>query len=260
MKCQPALATATVLMLLWAGCSTTPDEPPPAPVYFVPLVPEMASVHARLIDGRYPMLFEPSSTAVWVDAPLPPPPPPPEGQDVPASAANEITPVDPPIEIHPMTEPPYTSEAIALRENFLVLECRLASAFADQSIAYDAVGLRGIQVSLQLPDGREVPPAQTIIGGELLEAQRGALKVYGRTNLILFPKTLAPQVAMGSGAPPAMRLVLQGHESTFAFTWAADLSFVQEPSGVAWRQRKQETERRFSNTREHVQNFLHNFD
>jgi hypothetical protein len=220
----------------------------------------MASVNARLIEGRYPMLFEPTSTAVWVDAPLPPPPPPPPGEDAAAPETGELAPVDPPMEMAPIEEPMYTSEAMALRDTFMVLECRLASAFADQSIAYDVVGLRGLNVSLQLPDGREVPPAQIIIGSELLEAQRGALKMYGRTNLILFPKSLAPQVAMGAGEPPVMRLVLQGHESTFAFTWPADLSFVQEPSGVAWRKRKQEAERRFSNTREHIQVFLHNFD
>lgn len=106
----------------------------------------------------------------------------------------------------------------------LVIDLYTASAFADTSVAYDVAGLRGIDVYLLMPRGEKVRPGQMVRGAELEEQPRGALKFYARRNRLVFPvraneiTTIIPS----EGARP-VRLVLEGHGTTFHFVWETRL-------------------------------------
>ncbi|MEA3365134.1 MAG: hypothetical protein U9Q79_05785, partial [Candidatus Hydrogenedentes bacterium] len=112
------------------------------------------------------------------------------------------------------------AQAEAINRNFFVFECHIESVFRDTSIAYDVVGFRGIDVHLETPEGNKIRPIQTIIGTPVEEEQRGALKLFRRTNIVVFPRealwTGGDTVAIGSRS---VRLVLSGHRSVFYFEW-----------------------------------------
>ncbi len=112
-------------------------------------------------------------------------------------------------------------EAAALfGEQFLVFRVALESVFADMSIAYDAVGLRGIQVYALTALDEKIPPVQTIIGSELHEDQRGALRAFRRVSYLLFPKSAAQLHVPWTGTSLGVtRLVLEGYDTTFYFEW-----------------------------------------
>ena len=86
-------------------------------------------------------------------------------------------------------------------------------------------------MKLLLPDGTKVPPLQRVIDGSVDEEQRGALTLFRRANVLVFPKT-----DLFTGAPtipPAstsIRLVLEGHGSPFFFQWPAKPVPVEEPA------------------------------
>jgi hypothetical protein len=108
---------------------------------------------------------------------------------------------------------------MAVSKNFVVLECIIESVFADTSIAYDVVNLRQIDAYIETPDGQKVLPMQTLIG-PLEEEQREALRLFRRTNLLVFPRQDVwlhrPLIRQGQSR---MRLVLKGYDSRFYFEW-----------------------------------------
>ncbi len=129
--------------------------------------------------------------------------------------------------------PMLAADAEFIAENYYVIELHLESLFPDASIAYDVVGLRNMEVYLSLPDGGRSMPIQRILGTQAREQQQGALKQFGRTNIVVFPKQ---EVLLGQATVPAdaeaVRLVIQGFNTTFSFAWAA----ATEPRAVSIQQ------------------------
>jgi len=216
---------AALAALALSACQTTPKPEPVATVPvaagdFVPVEPAAA---VQLDSGRYPNLFAPTSYAVWItngvaEAKL---------QREQAGGA----------EISPML----AADAATINANFYVIEVNLESAFPDASIAYDVVGMRAIDAYLTLPDGTTVHPAQRVMATTAGETEEGALRRYGRTNLIIFPK-----VDVLSGAPTipggttGLRLTLDGFNSIFHFAWTATPDATATPvpaeqsGGMTW--------------------------
>lgn len=193
------------LAALLTSCATTPEPPetPPAPV---PAEFKPAAYYSRILadTGNYPTLFSPDSFAIWVT------------DDVIELKKQQALSAGESIDI-------YTDRAAAqIGENFYVFECHTESVFADSSIAYDVVGLRNVDAYLLLPDDTKVAPLQRLVGNHADEEQRGALKLFRRTNILVFPKTDlfsgAPTIPPAAGS---VRLVLEGHGSTFFFQWPA---------------------------------------
>jgi hypothetical protein len=217
----PRIAALAALAL--AGCASTPkpDEAPPPPVVAGDFTPASAAAPVRMESGRYPNLFAPSSYAVWVT----------NGVAAAKMQREQASGAD--------ISPLLAADAQTINANFYVVEVNLESAFPDASIAYDVVGLRAIDVYLTLPDGTMVYPAQRVMATSAAELQEGALRRYGRTNLIVFPK-----VDVLSGAPTVpggtagLRLTLDGFNSIFSFEWASGAPAAppppQESGGMTW--------------------------
>lgn len=145
-------------------------------------------------------------------------------------------------------------------ENFLVLECHIESVFEDMSIGYDVVGFRGIQVYLEAPDGSKIPPAQVIMGSQLEEKPQGALKIFRRTNLVVFPrKTLNLTASLSREKKPAARLVLEGYNSKFYFEWRSDVP-GQESSPLISPEFRQAAKMRYTEYYTKMRELGHRFD
>jgi len=171
----------------FAGCGTTRESGSGGQATVMPLfTPVAAKASIQWVAGRYPNLFSPSSYAVWPVATG-------EGEAAPAAAM------------------------------YLDIACHIASEFADTSIAYDVVGLRGVDVYLITPDGAQVRPIQIQRGTELIEEARGALRYFARTNRLLFPLR-ALELRVPPGGPPSARLVLEAHGAVYQFEWPANLA------------------------------------
>ena len=186
-------ALAAMAAVLAAGCQHRggADEKPgllSSKPY--PFVPANGRSGARFDKGSYPDLLGPGSYAVWSGPEL-------------AAAANGQS----------------AEAAPAMNSNFLVIECRLESTFADMSIAYDAVGMRGLNVYIQTPDGRQVAPAQKIVGADLEETPRGALRQFARTNTLIFARAELGLLVKKENLGSTVRLVLEGYNSTYYFEW-----------------------------------------
>ncbi len=167
----PRCALLAASLLALASCATPPgDEDAPPPMQSIAFEPIVPSSQLHLDQGRYPNLFTAATKAVWMNL---------------------------------------APNAGAMSGGVAILECTLESAFSDMSIGYDVVGFRGIQAYLLLPDGTHVAPAQINVGKELSETQRGTLKVFGRTNHLLFSKQ-----ALNLTVPRA-----EGHDSAYYFEW-----------------------------------------
>ena len=175
-----------------------PVIPPEALVFR----PESSLSLMHLDEGRYPNLFSPGSYALWVD----------EGV---AQAKLQKD-----LQEGVAVNAGLAEDAEFILENYIVFECRLESIFPDASIAYDVIGLRNIDVYLVSPDSMRVRPIQTILGTHADEKPQGALKEFGRTNLIVFPKknVLSGVPTIHDGAP-GVRLVVDGFNSAFYFEW-----------------------------------------
>jgi len=195
------LRAGTALLLLACllpfGCQTTSgsgDEEarPPRRGETIPFEPSALSAPLAFESGSYPSLFDPSSRVTWLQG----------GGE--AGAGETLS-----------------AQARMMADSFLVFECRIVSAFEDSSIAYDVAGLRGIQASLIAPDGTEIPPAKVMLDPDLREMPRGALREYARTVYLLFPRVMLQMRIPGEGEPyQPLKLLLQGHGSVFAFSWA----------------------------------------
>lgn len=183
------------------GCRTTPKPGPETPRVaagqIVGFVPMSAAAALQFKEGAYPALLGGSSKALWLS---------------PDIAPNAAAP------------------------GLLTIEITLESAFSDVSIAYDTVGLRGVDVYLLTPGGEKVHPAQSVVGGDLQEEAQGALKRFRRTDQLLFPPA-ALQVAVPRtpDEDTAMRLVLEGHETVFYFEWIPRLPEVNVPPKLSER-------------------------
>lgn len=186
---------------------TAAQPAPPLPTF----APASSIARIGFDSGKYPDLFAPETCAIWV-----------------AEAVTEMR-RDAAVQAGETVAPEEGADAAKIAGAYVIIECHLESAFADSSIAYDAVGLRGLNVYLSTPDGRKIPPIQTLIGTPLKQEPRGALKVFGRTNLIAFPKR-----DLWIGAPllasdvSAVRLVIEGHDSVSYFEWASGVPGAED--------------------------------
>ncbi len=217
---------AGLAVITLSACKTTPKPDPTAataPMIAQDFVPIAALSPLHLDSGRYPNLFAPGSYAVWVS-------------DAVATTKLNIekksgTPISETL----------AADAELVAKNYYVVELDLDSAFPDSSIAYDVVGLRSVDVYLTLPDGTRVWPVQRVLGATARDQQEGALKRYGRTNIVVFPKT---DVLSGTPTLPlgvtGLRLTLDGFNSIFHFEWAAAPSLSNQPvppqeaGGLSW--------------------------
>lgn len=139
--------------------------------------------------------------------------------------------------------------------------CCLESVFSDSSIAYDVVGLRGMQVYLYTDDGRRIAPARTLIGQMLEEEPRGALKAFRRTNRLLFPLEGLTVAAAPPDAPPAsLRLVFEGYDSVFYFEWAGQNLLPVRPVPFYKSKAAHEVKKEVRKVRQRSSEFGHTFD
>lgn len=193
-----------------AGCQTTsqtaapPVETVPAPIAAVPFDFQPTEYRAGLQAGeaRYPTLYTPETHAIWITDEV-------NALKMENEASQGVI-VDEQLKL----------VAQIVQAQFITIECYLESAFADSSVAYDAVGLRNIDVYLETPSGDRVYPLQRIMAPQADQTPAGALVRFGRTTILVFPKRdlLTPAVSPISGAPSS-RLVLEGFHSTFYFEW-----------------------------------------
>lgn len=208
MTAKKSAVWAAALLALAVGCQTGRQKAVPEPetgAQPVSFQPGAFLAPIRHEQGRYADLFSPSSYALWVG---------PEVMMFKQEMAKEAG---------ETVDPRLAADADQITRDFLVLECHIESAFSDSSIAYDVVGFRGIDaVYLLLPDGRKIRPEQTVIGRGAEEDSKGALKVFRRTNLLVFPtRDLWSGGATLDPGAPSVRLVLDGYESRFYFEWPA---------------------------------------
>jgi len=201
------LMFSTGLLILW-GCNTFRERPETEtggtvvrPGIQVPFSPVRTGAPIQWESGPYPTLFSPESWAAWV------------GSDADASAS-----------------PEWAAALTLPADRFSLLECRLKSGFADQSIAYDVVGLRGVDVWLETPDGRRILPVQVIRDGHLDEQFQGALRVFTRRCLLVFPRDkLYFVVDRGTAAVQEIRLCLQAAQTVFSCRWSGETPVVNTP-------------------------------
>lgn len=210
-----------------SGCKTVPpnEEPYPRAASRIPFVPQVRQVAIQAGGGVYPNLFTGASHAIWNPAESHPGAPlasPPGAFDSPAApvagkTADPVALADP---VESAMEADRDAVPAPPRGGPLVIRCRLESVFQDRSIAYDAVGLRGLDVYLRLPDGQEVLPAQRELGAELTEEQVGALRRYAREVTLYFPSgDFRVENPAANPAAPGVRLVIEGHNSAHYFEW-----------------------------------------
>lgn len=209
--------TFLTAVLLLTACKSTPDKPEPDKtekpdsLSFEPATFQSPVHH---LEGEYPDLISPESFAVLVAA---------EVADVKRAEEEEAGAV---------VDPFLTSVASYVTEHYFVFECHLVSMFRDTSIAYDTVGLRGIEAYIEAADGQRIPPIQRILGSSAGEEQVEALRKFSRTNILVFPKTDTalgrPTLAPGQ---TELRLVLEGASSSFYFAWPAAPDAAQPGEG-----------------------------
>ena len=191
--------------LMLPGCNTVREhaetgEPVIRPGIQVPFAPVRSGAPIQWESGPYSTLFSSGSWAAWV------------GPDSDAAS---------PAWAAALTLPP---------DRFALLECRLISSFADQSMAYDAVGLRGVEVWLETPDGRHILPVQVIRDGHLDEQLQGALRVFARRSLLVFPREeIYFVVNRDTGPMQEMRLCLQAAQTLFSCRWSGETPVVNTP-------------------------------
>lgn len=222
---RPAL-WALALVAVASGCQTTSTAPPPPPAEPAPMaevrldfLPQAYLVPIRTGPVRYRMLFAPESHAIWVTD---------EVRELKRDSDEAQG-----INVSPQLQ--RTAEIADAR--FIVIECRLESAFADSSVAYDVVGLRNIEVYLETPSGERVYPVQRIMAPHADETNQGALIRFGRTTVLVFPKfdLVSGGVSPISGER-SVKLVLDGFHSTFHFEWNNVSGGIVETSDIspAW--------------------------
>jgi len=217
------LSLAALAVTALAGCQSTPkQEENFAPVTAGDFAPVAAISAVHHESGRYPNLYAPNSYAIWVTdsvalAKL-------QAEQRSGAAISESLQAD----------------AQMIAQNYYVVEVNLDSVFPDGSIAYDVVGLRSIDVYLTLPDGTRLWPVQRVLGTTARESMDGALRRFGRTNIVVFPKSdVLSGLPTIPGNATGLRLTLDGFSSVFSFEWAAAPSLASAPApeqagGMSW--------------------------
>lgn len=249
-------ASALVVLMIWvsfAGCKTTDTEgvdvPPAAKVVFVPRIRRAVIQSA---EGRYPNLFTTASYAVWGSEPMDAAPvavPVSEGDPADATMTDTLDSV------------PVPTEVVAARAGGITIECHLESEFPDRSIAYDAVGLRGMTIYLELPGGVQVQPAQKTLDANLVEVPVGALRRYGRKLTLYFSDSqfMVENPAVNPKAP-GVRLVVNGVESKFYFEWPATPDFLNVTEPRLDQKAAAVARKNFRTTREAISRTSHTLD
>jgi hypothetical protein len=199
--------TLFAILAMVAGCATTSAPPPDvavdgSPALLLEFMPADAQANIQFLEGRHQNLFAPTSSAVWVNDSV-------AAMKLAKDKSANVT-VDPQLE----------KDAVVITENFVVIECVLESSFPDMSIAYETVGLRGVDAHIELPGGKMIAAIQRVPKLPIEEEQRDALKLFRRTMLLIFPKR---DFATGDpyfiSALENVKLVLVGNNSTFYFEW-----------------------------------------
>jgi hypothetical protein len=240
---------ACLLAILPLSCQTTrraPDEARIRPRDLVPFVPRVGKAQIVCLEGRYPNLYEAGSYAIWQPA----------SPSVTESRADTIPEGGNTNETSPTTSatlPTLTADPSGM----YVVECELISSFPDMSIAYDAVGLRGVHVYLQTPTGQQLPVQQQVMDRNLSEEQVGALKRFRRKNTLYFAREplLAP-----AGTDAALLLVLEGFESRFAFEWKGVYVAPNAPPAPKDSQAVKQLKQTVQKTHKKTKDLLHRFD
>jgi len=219
------------------GCQTrshTDDGLPivRTPMVSVPFEPVTSSSRLSFESGNYPLLFSGGSSARWFRS---------EGE------------AD--IDLPPDLPPGITSQ-------FHVIQLTLESSFADMSIAYDAVGLRGMQAYLLTRSGTRIMPAQIIMSSNLVEEPLGALRVFRRNNYLIFPRNgvmvEAPVSAPGEGV--SIQLRVEGVSTVFSATFAGRMPAIAYEPTFSDREGVQKLKSGTRATRDRVQTWSHTFD
>ena len=242
----------TMAFLLFAGCQTTDEhaEPYPRGASKIPFVPIARQVPIQAAEGAYPNLFTGASHAIWnphLPAAEVPAPVTGASEDTEAMEATMETGVQP---VAPPSVP-----------RDLRIQCFLESEFPDMSIAYDAVGLRGMSVYLALPGGEEIVPAQKVLDTELGETPVGALRRYSRSLTLYFPAGyfMVENPAANPGAE-GVRLVLEGHGTKFQFQWHATPDLLVKTEPRADYQVRESVKKHYRATKAKAKAVSHTFD
>ncbi len=201
----------------WGGEEEAVSEAAPestdAPLVMAPepaYSPGACVAQLKAGPGPYPTLFLPSSTAIWV------------GPDV-AAYTRQLT-----VAGGKTITPGLEQDAQEILDKYAVIECMIESAFGDSSIAYDAVAMRGVAPSLQAGDGKPIAPVQVITGALDSGENRGALKTFRRTVLLVFPlKDSKTDELLIDRKAPSVRLVLDAYGTAFYFEWPAGTATPQ---------------------------------
>ncbi|NUM55030.1 MAG: hypothetical protein HUU46_15390 [Candidatus Hydrogenedentes bacterium] len=195
-------AAIAVLFAAVCGCQTpAKPTPPPTTAQQTLFVPAWNVSTVQTAEGRYPDLFSGGCRAIWIDSAI-------------AGMKREIGPA------MPMPEPGIDDDAKKVTDAYIVIECQLETQFADMSVAYDAIRLRGIDVYLETPAGGRIRPMQMRPYGTVKEEPVQALKRFTRTTVMIFPRQdLGAALPVVGADVPAVKLVLDGHDSKYFFEW-----------------------------------------
>lgn len=210
-------AAIVFALLGMASCQTAPPPPPDQvsePVNLAPREFQPATTVSQLQfeSGNYPNLFAPSSQAIWINESVTA-----MRRNAAIAAGDNVSSAD-------------EEQAALVVANHVIIECALESMFPDMSIGYDIVGGRGATIYLTTPDGRKAAPVRTLIGQDLREEQRGALRLFGRTNMLVFARRdLWTEAALAAPGDASVRLVIEAHGTTFYFEWPTATPVVPAP-------------------------------
>lgn len=190
------------------SCQTTARVPPseerPLPTEFHPVthlaVPQQVS-------GSYPDLVSEDSFAVWVSSGV-----------VAMKKEQAIKEGSPRADV----EREFAAVDTVVGSKYVVVELHLESAFRDMSIAYDMVGLRGVSAYLTTSDGGRIEPVRVILG-KLEQKDQGVLKVFRRSNLLIFPKQTPQGGKLVDPEAASAQLVIQGFDADYMFEWMNDV-------------------------------------
>jgi len=205
------IVLGVIALVMTGACRTVP--PAPEPEEGVELRVKQQFQPSRSVsmmqfgEGNYVNLFSAESYAVWVD--------------------QEIMDLKRQESMSEGEAPPshLQNDAVKISEDFIILECHVASEFNDMSVAYDVVRNRGIDVYLLAPDGKRVAPLQMQTLGAVKEESVDALKRFSATHVAIFPRenlwvgsqTVSPDTAR-------VALVFETHNGAFYFEWPGGLS------------------------------------
>lgn len=267
---RPLLSAVALTLLALAGCQTSKHDADPYPraASKIPFAPTVRNVAIAAGEGRYPNLYTGASHAIWDGGGAAPQPmaaaTPPAMMDEKSAVPkmedkkSESTAMGEKMDAAPDAVEPAGPQ---MRRQGLKIECYLESEFPDMSIAYDAVGLRGVSIYLKLPDGQELPPSQTTLDPDLSETPVGALRRYGRKLTLYFPRSdFMVENPAANPAANGIRLVLEGHATSFYFEWHSMPNFLASTEPRIDYKVRDAGKRHYQSTSGAVKKFSHNFD